>query len=152
MIERGQISCARLGCFNVFAPDRSSQRYCSRRCLNRRRNAEPLDERACKTCSRLFRPRTVQGLYCSPRCQVSAAQKAYERRRRLPLPEKSEPERTGVPRTVSLDADVFAELEFQAERLDRSVSWIVSRCLDIAMPSIYELPTLPQPEIWRRSR
>jgi len=150
MTEWQRMQCARSGCSNEFTPDRSSQRYCSRSCLHRRRNAEPLDARECKACSRSFRPRTVQGLYCSPRCQVSAAQKAYARR--LPLPEKSEPERTGVPRTITLEADVFAELEFQAERLDRSVSWIVSRCLDIAMPSIYELPTMPEPEIWRGSR
>jgi uncharacterized small protein (TIGR04563 family) len=37
-------------------------------------------------------------------------------------------------------ADMLADLDAQARRLDRSLSWIVQRCCKVALPNIKDMP------------
>ena len=44
--------------------------------------------------------------------------------------------------SVYLPADVLAEIEKEMVRIDRSLSWIVQRCVKIGMPEIKRLPSV----------
>ena len=43
-------------------------------------------------------------------------------------------------------ADMLAEIDHESLRLDRSKSWIVQRCVKLALPEIRKLPSLNEVE------
>jgi uncharacterized small protein (TIGR04563 family) len=43
-------------------------------------------------------------------------------------------------------ADMLAEIDHESLRLDRSKSWIVQRCVKLALPEIRKLPSLNEPD------
>lgn len=44
--------------------------------------------------------------------------------------------------SVYLPADMLVEIEKEMVRIDRSLSWIVQRCVKIGMPEIKRLPSV----------
>lgn len=49
-------------------------------------------------------------------------------------------------RSVYFPSDMFEELLQEMERTDRTFSWIIQRCVKIAMPEIRALPSINDPE------
>ncbi len=48
--------------------------------------------------------------------------------------------------SLYLPADVVTALQEEATRLDRSLSWVVQRCIKSALPEVRELPSMSDPE------
>jgi uncharacterized small protein (TIGR04563 family) len=44
--------------------------------------------------------------------------------------------------SLYLPADVVTALQEEAKRLDRSLSWVVQRCIKSALPEVRELPSM----------
>lgn len=42
--------------------------------------------------------------------------------------------------------DMLTEIFTQSERLDRSLSWVVQRCVKVALKQIKELPSVDEPD------
>jgi len=38
-------------------------------------------------------------------------------------------------------------LQYEADRLDRSLSWVVQRCVKVALPQLKELPSTDEPAV-----
>ncbi len=45
-------------------------------------------------------------------------------------------------RSLYFPETMLEEIKFEAARLDRSISWIVQRCVKVAMPEIRKLPSV----------
>lgn len=45
-----------------------------------------------------------------------------------------------------LPEDVVNALQVEADRLDRSLSWVVQRCIKSALPEVRELPSMTDTE------
>lgn len=46
--------------------------------------------------------------------------------------------------TVYVERELAARLRANGVRLDRSIEWLVARCIEIAMPAIDAMPSLPE--------
>lgn len=44
--------------------------------------------------------------------------------------------------SLYMPADVVTALQEEAKRLDRSLSWVVQRCVKLALPEVRELPSM----------
>lgn len=51
----------------------------------------------------------------------------------------------GYSKTVNISSDMLAELRVEARRLDRSVSWVIHRCIRRALKEVQALPTIREP-------
>jgi uncharacterized small protein (TIGR04563 family) len=50
----------------------------------------------------------------------------------------------GTKRSIFIDVDLLRLIEAEAQRLDRSVSWVVQRSCEVALDEIRRLPSRPE--------
>lgn len=55
---------------------------------------------------------------------------------------KSEKKSDMRKQSLYLPTDVVTALQEEAKRLDRSLSWVVQRCIKSALPEVRELPSM----------
>jgi uncharacterized small protein (TIGR04563 family) len=84
-------------------------------------------------------------LYGRPQADELMASKAPER---TPVGYQRKKTQVNDRRKQSLyfPVDMLAAIDTEAQRLDRSLSWVVQRCIKIAMAEIRALPSIAEPE------
>ena len=60
--------------------------------------------------------------------------------------EKKERKTDKRKQSFYLPEDVVNALQVEADRLDRSLSWVVQRCCKLAIPEVRELPSMSDTE------
>jgi uncharacterized small protein (TIGR04563 family) len=104
----------------------------------------PVDEWLPEVGWRHFAQKSLR-LYGRPQADELVAPKAPER---TPVGYQRKKTLVNDRRKQSLyfPVDMLAAIDTEAKRLDRSLSWVVQRCIKIAMQQIRDLPTIAEPE------